>query len=204
VTPRSGNNFYKPLYWQGVWTVKNLFESKIGQRVLIEGNNFTNNWADAQDGFAIVLKSTNQDNTAPRSLISDVTFRGNIVQNPPGGMNIGVLRGTNCTASRFVIEDNVFEDIGGSTNGRLFQLLGYNALFEDVLIEQNTALHKASSGGATIMFDGQPTEPSSSRRYRLAWRIWHLRERCGRRGEGVGQLRARRDRHRQYPSRSPS
>jgi hypothetical protein len=49
VTPRSGNNFYKPLYWQGVWTVKNLFESKIGQRVLIEGNNFTNNWADAQE-----------------------------------------------------------------------------------------------------------------------------------------------------------
>ena len=50
------NTFYKPLAWregdpryEGThWSVKNLFELKIGERVLVEGNTFEQTWADAR------------------------------------------------------------------------------------------------------------------------------------------------------------
>ena len=61
------NHVYKDPAWKGVWTVKNLLEFKIGRRVLIEGNVLENNWRNAQTGFAINLKSTNQTGAAPWS-----------------------------------------------------------------------------------------------------------------------------------------
>ena len=58
-----GNHFFKPLNWMvgnpsygGIhWTVKNLLEFKIAQRVLITGNILENNWVDAQTGFAFLV-----------------------------------------------------------------------------------------------------------------------------------------------------
>src|SRR5690606_22757623 len=51
------NYFRKPLSWKssGAWTIKNLFELKNAQRVLVRANVFETNWANAQPGFAIVL-----------------------------------------------------------------------------------------------------------------------------------------------------
>src|SRR5499427_5470506 len=56
------NHVAKPLKWKmghpsyaGIrWSVKNLLELKNAQRVLIESNVFEYNWADAQNGFAIL------------------------------------------------------------------------------------------------------------------------------------------------------
>ena len=67
------NHFFKPLSWQvgdptyagKHWSVKNLFELKSARRVLVEGNVLENNWGDAQTGFAVNLKSANQDGTRP-------------------------------------------------------------------------------------------------------------------------------------------
>lgn len=107
------NHFYKPLDWKGVWTVKNSLELKIGKRVLVEGNIFENNWADAQNGFAIVLKSVNQDNSAPWSETADVTFRNNIVRNSFSGMSLsGSPEGVRTVPmSRVTVVNNAFERI---------------------------------------------------------------------------------------------
>ena len=43
------------------WTIKNLFELKNAQRVLIDQNIFENNWADAQNGFAILFTPRSED-----------------------------------------------------------------------------------------------------------------------------------------------
>ena len=152
-----GNDFFKPLDWQGVWLVKNLLELKIGLRVLIEDNNFENNWVDGQSGFAIVFKSTNQNGSAPWSQTADVTFRNNVVQNSASGLNIAGSPETHdaVTAARFLISNNLFTEIGnfaGTQDGRMFQLLGAT----DVIIENNTAIHNISAG-TTITFDGDPT-----------------------------------------------
>lgn len=47
--------FFKPLAWKGVWTVKNLFELKNARRVLVEDSTFENCWIDGQDGYAWVF-----------------------------------------------------------------------------------------------------------------------------------------------------
>ncbi len=119
------NYFYKPITWQGVWSVKNSFELKMGLRVLVEGNIFENNWVDAQNGFAIVLKSTNQENTAPWSQTADVTFRSNIVRNSAMGMSLAGNPEVNPVVpmSRLLVANNVFERIGSGSvsSGRLWQ-----------------------------------------------------------------------------------
>ena len=62
------NYFSKPLSWrvgdpayQGThWTVKNLLEFKNARQIVVDGNSFENNWADAQAGFAILFTPRNQ------------------------------------------------------------------------------------------------------------------------------------------------
>jgi hypothetical protein len=73
-----------------VWLLatKTIAETKNARRVLIEGNVIENVWADAQVGFAILLKSSNQDGTAPWSTTQDVTFRYNRVRNVGAVFNI--------------------------------------------------------------------------------------------------------------------
>jgi hypothetical protein len=71
------NHLTHPVSWKGVWLIKNLFELKNASRVLVEGNVMENNWMAGQDGTAILLKSTNQDGTAPWSVTSHVTIRLN-------------------------------------------------------------------------------------------------------------------------------
>ena len=69
-----GNFINKPLSWQtpftvdsdgnqSQWSVKNSFETKNARRLLFEGNVIENSWAQAQTGFAVVLKPSNNDGT---------------------------------------------------------------------------------------------------------------------------------------------
>jgi len=141
-----GNHFFKPTSWRGVWAaVKNLFELKNARRVLIEGNIFENIWLAAQGGFAMQLTVRNQDGTAPWSTIEDVTIRKNIVRHASAGVNILAADDPNPsqTMKRVLLQDNLFDDITGSTwggPGRLFQILGWAAGSTDLVIEHNTGV----------------------------------------------------------------
>lgn len=79
-----GCHFKKRIEWVGAaLTIKNLFELKIGRRVLVEKCLFENSWHAAQD-FAWNLKSTNQGDVAGVSSwmgTSNVTMRNNKVKN---------------------------------------------------------------------------------------------------------------------------
>ena len=79
------NHFFKPTNWKGRWLVKNLFEIKNAQRVLVEGNVFENNWQHGQGGSAIVMKSVNQEGTCTWCVAMDITFRYNVVKNTGSG-----------------------------------------------------------------------------------------------------------------------
>ena len=157
-----GNRFSKPLRWkkgtggkdETRWSVKNLLELKNARRVVIEGNLFEHNWAQAQNGFAILFTVRNQDGSAPWSVVEDVLFANNLVRQAGSGVNIlgrddAALSGQ---ARRIAILNNVFTGIdsarwGGS--GILFQILDGTA---DLRIENNTALHT----GTMIVADGEP------------------------------------------------
>jgi hypothetical protein len=159
------NRFSKPLAWKAgepgfegtQWTVKNLFELKNARRVVVEGNLFEHNWAQAQNGFAILFTVRNQDGGAPWSSVEDVTFVNNIVRGATAGVNIlgrdAAPTGSGRTA-RVILRNNLFEEIGGGRwggAGALFQILEGAS---DVTIEHNTAVH----AGSIIMAEGVPHE----------------------------------------------
>ena len=154
------NNYcFKPLTWHirpggpisPHWTVKNLFELKNARRVLVDQNLFENCWADAQVGFAILLKSENQDGTAPWSVTEDIIFTNNLVRHSANGINIaGHTENRAKRAARFLIRNNRFEQIGGAGEGGiLFQLLSGVA---DVTIDHNSGFQS----GTLIVADGEP------------------------------------------------
>jgi hypothetical protein len=148
-----GNHLAKPLAWkageagyEGRWVVKNLFELKNARRVVVEGNLFERNWAQDQNGFAILFTVRNQDGGAPWSTVEDVTFANNVVRHVGGGVNMhgtDDLRPSRFT-KRIAIRNNLFEDVGGARwggRGTLFQVI--NGLGQ-LVIEHNTGVQTGS------------------------------------------------------------
>ncbi len=130
------NHLYRPMAWKGVWTVKNLFELKNAQRVLVEANVMENNWADAQIGHAVVLGSA--DTGYPWCVVQDVTLRYNLINNSAGGFNLFEHYGSALSMHRVAVKHNLLTNIGVAglgLNGRMFQLQGR---IDDLALENNT------------------------------------------------------------------
>jgi hypothetical protein len=150
-----GNYFFKPVAWMSsAWSIKNLFELKNAQRVLVDGNIFEHNWPQAQNGFSILFTVRNQDGTAPWSVVQDVTFTHNIVRHVSSAVNI-LGQDDNFPSQqtkRILIKNNLWDDVN-STNwggdGRLFQVLNGTA---SLTIDHNTAFQT----GDIIDAEGPP------------------------------------------------
>jgi hypothetical protein len=160
-----GNHFFKPLSWMvgnssygGLhWTVKNLLEFKIAQRVLVTGNILENNWVDAQTGFAFLVTPRTENGTAPWVYAQDITFSYNVLRHTASAVNISGLDSGDpqklVRGRRVLIQDNLFEDVNGKTwgggDGRLFQVIsGADA----VTIDHNTGFQS----NQIVFGDGLP------------------------------------------------
>jgi hypothetical protein len=154
-----GNHITRPLSWKGVQVVKNLIETKNARRMLVEGNVIEHNWSSGQDGFGFVLKSENQDNSAPWSTTSDVTIRKNRFRHSTNGFKIsGTGSNPNAViiAARITITDNVVDGINAGAvsqggEGKLFTLLGG---VQDLIVAHNT-FNNVGSQNSFITF-GDP------------------------------------------------
>jgi hypothetical protein len=158
-----GNHFAKPRGWQegrpeyeGThWSVKNLLELKVGRRVLISGNLLESCWADAQVGFAIVLKTANQDGGQPWAVTEHVTVAYNLVRNANHGIAVSRTDGGSLDTNHVRIYGNVLYALGADEwggadgGGRLFQVLDG---VDDCTIDHNTGFGRSSA----VMFDGGP------------------------------------------------
>lgn len=138
------NYFFKPLSWKepdSPWSVKNLFELKSAERVLVDGNIFENNWADAQNGFGILFTPRTEDGENPWARVQDVTFTRNILRNSDSGFNMAGYDSdpSGQRTSRVLIKNNVIDDPDGVTVGpfRTFQALGG---LVDLEINHNTVI----------------------------------------------------------------
>lgn len=124
------------------WTVKNLFELKSAQRVLVDGNVMEHNWLQAQNGYAILFTPRNQDGSAPWTVVRDVTFTNNIVRHSGSAVNIlgyDYLAPSQQTRG-IVMRNNLFYDISGPNwggDGR-FVLMGDEP--RDIVIDHNTVV----------------------------------------------------------------
>ncbi len=145
-----GNYFHKPLAWKSdAVAVKNLLAVNSAQRALIENNVFENNWGDDVSAFAVVLAG---DDSAIPSTLHDITFRKNVVRRSGAGIAImgQTPEGPARQTRRVLIQDNLFEEIGGAPwggSGVLFKMVGATA---DVVIDHNTGLQN----GKAIVADG--------------------------------------------------
>jgi outer membrane biosynthesis protein TonB len=152
------NHLAKPAAWRTAsWSVKNLFELKNAQRVLVEQNVFEYNWQGGQAGYAILFTPRNQGGQAPWSVVQDVTFRNNVVRHVAGGVNILGYDNlaTSAQTSRISVVNNLFWDVGGAWGGTgHFAVIG--AAARDVTIAHNTVDHTgnviSAYGAATTAF----------------------------------------------------
>ena len=128
------NHLFKPLSWQPGrsdfvgknFIVKNLFELKNAERVLVEGNLMENSWGGySQVGYAILL--------TPRgswAAVQDVTIRKNLIRHTGSGMQLAASlaegkKEDSLAAQRWSIHDDLLEDIDADAyngDGMVFQI----------------------------------------------------------------------------------
>jgi hypothetical protein len=153
------NHLAKPAAWRNEkWQVKNLFELKNAQRVLVEGNLMEFVWQEAQVGYAILLTPRNQDGKAPWVKVEDVTIRYNLVRHAGGGLQI-IGEDSNYpsgSTKRVKISDNLFYDVEASRWGGTgaFVLIGEGP--SDIAIEHNTV---SQSGNILTAYGGTKNDP---------------------------------------------
>ncbi|MBC7774972.1 MAG: T9SS type A sorting domain-containing protein [Phycisphaerae bacterium] len=148
------NLFFKPLSWMNeLWDIKNLLEFKNAQRILVEGNRFENCWPNAQSGYALVITPRNQNNTAPWSVVQDLTIRLNTFVNVAQGIIMSGFDAPNISqrTSRVLIQNNVLNvtNLGMGGDGRLFVVLNGPT---DVIFDHNTGF----CTNAYMVSDGSP------------------------------------------------
>jgi hypothetical protein len=123
------NHMFKPLTWLkgqpgyvggadgNPFIVKNLFELKNAQRVLLDGNILENSWGGfTQVGFAILLTPKNPGG-CPACQVTDVTIRNDSISHVGAGLQIANAlsdRGAPLDGQRYSIHDIVIEDIDGT------------------------------------------------------------------------------------------
>jgi len=155
------NSISRPMAWinQG-WTVKNLVEFKNAQDVIVEGNIIENHWVGGQQGYAIVLTPRNQSNTAPWSVVRNVTVQNNVIRHISSGFNI--LGYDNLAPSRqtenITVRNNLLYDVdsqytSSSTAGPArLAIIGAgpkNITFDHNTVDNNGASTIFIYGGAT-------------------------------------------------------
>ncbi len=169
------------------------------RRVLIERNVFEHNWVAAQNGYAVLFTPQNQDGGAPWTVVSDVTFRFNIVRHSASGINLlGADYGHRSEQMRRIkVEHNLFYDIGGEWGGQgSFLQIGNQPA--QLVFDHNTVLQ---SGSIMIVYgngDGRPL-PIDDLHFTNNL-VFH--NDTGIVGDGVG-IRQRRDRRVYAPGDDP-
>ena len=142
-----GNLLTRPTSWRNsTWTVKNIFELKNAQQVLVDGNVFEYNWQAAQAGPAIVLTPRNQDGRAPWTVVRDVQFVNNRVRHVAAVFNILGYDNLNPSqlTQNIVIANNVFEDVSSTNWGGAGRLLLING-GDNIRVEHNTVFQDGTS-----------------------------------------------------------
>lgn len=141
------------------WSVKNAFELKNAQDVVVEGNVFEYVWVAAQSGYPIVLTPRNQDGGASWVVVQRVTFRHNVVRHTAGGVNILGTDNVNPSqrTNHIEIADNLFEDISKTWgSGSRFLLAGDGP--DAVTVDHNTVITDQSA--IVALYGGSSTDPT--------------------------------------------
>jgi hypothetical protein len=150
-----GNTISKPLAWRAPgtnWQIKNLLELKNAKDVVVDGNLFERNWAQAQSGYAILFTVRNQDGGCPWCEVSNVSFIRNTIRDVAAAFQIlgtDYLKPSRQTVG-IAIRDNLIDGLDGKAWGGDGYLLQMTDGPRDVSLEHNTIIQGESSGIAKV------------------------------------------------------
>ncbi|HVI09032.1 MAG TPA: hypothetical protein VND65_12150 [Candidatus Binatia bacterium] len=171
------NHMFKPFTWMkgqpgfvggsdgNPFIVKNLFELKNAQRVLLEGNVMQGSWGGfSQRGFAILLTPKNQGSAkasvCPACQVTDVTVRYNAIHRVGAGLQIANglsdAGGAAADGQRYSIHDLVIDGI----DGRTFDGLGEFAqlsMGNGAALLQNVSINHVTAFPDRMLFVGAPS-----------------------------------------------
>jgi hypothetical protein len=154
------NHFFKPLTWKPgnshlvtgphhhPFIVKNNFELKNAQRVLLEGNLLEDVWGGfSQVGFQIVLTPKNQAMKCSICTVADVTVRYNEIRHSGAGLTISSALsdagGTAQGVENISIHDDLFDDVSAAEFAGAGGVLGLSAnpemFWRDITINHLTS-----------------------------------------------------------------
>ncbi|MCU1383590.1 MAG: hypothetical protein JWL71_2287 [Acidobacteria bacterium] len=141
------------------WAVKNIFELKNAQDVLVEGNVFENIWVADQTGYPIVFTPRNQGGKAPWAVVQRITFQYNLIRHAAGGVNI---LGTDDLApslrtNNIIVRHNVMDDLTAATWGAGSRPVTLGAGPDLVTIDHNTII--STSPQVVWLYGGSVTAP---------------------------------------------
>ena len=161
------NHLFRPLTWQpgavgfvGAYTgdpyiVKNHFELKNAQRVLLEGNLLENVWGGfTQHGFSIVLTPKTQNGICVPCQVTDITIRYNKIRNVGGGFDLANVEDTTggyaVAGERYSIHDVVLDNVNKTQYngyGELVMILNTSAveILNHVSMQHITAFPDSTS-----------------------------------------------------------
>ncbi len=152
------NHLFKPLEWKGKYLIKNLFEIKQAERVLIEGNVFENCWAAGQAGTALTF-------TIGRATGAYITVRNNLIRRT--GTGVSIANYGNPLTHHITIENNLFDEIGTNPtfngSGDFIAIEGT----PDVTVDHNTVIHSSRIVVATNAPDPATGAPKPIPRFRF-------------------------------------
>ncbi|HEY2067453.1 MAG TPA: Ig-like domain-containing protein [Gemmatimonadaceae bacterium] len=149
------NHLFKPAEWiGGPWHIKNLFELKNAQRVLVEENVLEGSWPRDWDGTAVAMKSVNQDCGPVPAGTLDVTFRRNLIRNTGSGINLDA--GSSCGGpimpmSRVLIQNNLLLGVNSTTYSGKGNGFFTGGALTDITLDHNTVTWVGAGGIAVNM-----------------------------------------------------
>ncbi len=136
------NFIWTPASWKGVWTKKNLIETKNAQRLLVEGNILDGSWTDGQVGVGVVFKSANQSGRCTWCASRDITLRYNVIRHVAQSLALTGREGNPYPVgerlARVLVEQNVFEELQVAPylgDARAFLLVNNGS---DLTVRRNT------------------------------------------------------------------
>jgi len=160
-----GNIIQKNTAWRGQaapynWVIKNLFELKNAQRVLIDGNVLQYIWLSDQTGYAILLTPRNQNGSCNWCTINDVTITHNLIQHVADGTTIASSDNnfTSLPTARVLIQNNVWDDVNSLNwggHGWVYFISITTGLLSphDITIDHNTSFPDTTNGAFSYMGD---------------------------------------------------
>lgn len=153
------NHLFKPMTWKesepgyapapsgSPYIVKNNFELKNAQRLLLEANLLEGSWGGfSQAGFSIALSPRNQANKCPKCQVTDITIRFNRIRNVAGVFSVsnGLSKtgGSATDGGRYSIHDLVADNVHDADYkgpGTFLSLISVEPPVHDLEIDHVTA-----------------------------------------------------------------